>query len=1090
VRRTWRADGQARRAFGLAAWLIGCGVLGDRMIEALPRDRLLVVGYLFAVLATGEVVRRTWRADGQARRAFAMAVPDFVAASILAVLGMATVCLRTGDFAMLTGLLGLLACATLWLRRFRQEVGLIHLALLLAWLATGCGARWAIGDRPPGIVLGRLALASAIDGVLLSGLPWIGRRKRIGDEPLRAFRDLGIVLAVASFSLAIAATVVTLDAYPTAFGALLLLISALLIGATSERSAWRVYGAILVSVAAAYLTLFEIGRGRTGHVSALGVLASLLAIAFWGLERLASRKTRGEWREVFATPLGHASILMAVVAILPDWGAPRALLLASVPFLLLIKSVPASDWLYPALALVAASGTFKALDRWGEASLVPLTVASAFSCWAIGLALWRWKSRVCRGLGLQEDLPYESPLYHSAMAMGLAAIGLRLDAILRLGDSWSSRPWVPAALGVLSLLMLKPYPGRGWVDGFIGLMSLALFAMTLAGSVAMISWVLAALSLALLWRMGEWLAVRFQEQVCRSLGIDFDRVATPLREWSFGLLALATLPLTLRIVVSVLSATLGLENSLPAVTSSGWWAAMVAILLFGANLDLARRTLGGKWAPVGPHVTATFLLWWSAVPLSPLVVKGNLDPASLLPVLTVFQGMISVVLGTRSASRPVALYGLGLSLAAVVLTRGRLETATTATLFLATVSTGYLALRFRNRALAGVGSALWGVAVSYASIQVARRFGWDRWPTIATAEAVGLVLSALGLILVGDWDRRRQIGLAAVVERLALAFLASTALAVGVASLDVIGPFQATVNLGVMFAVSSMCVVLAMSWQSMPLAFAAQAAILLGYAAFRSGFNVPQSTDSAALLILAGIELGVAEIAGRGRQRLFALPALVAGLALPLLSVGLSLRNGLIGDESLLILFAAGTFYAAVCGRMRWKSLGYAAAVLYNAALWVLWSRLGWKVAHDPQFYFVPVGFSTILFAEANRRELGRSQVNAIRGLGLTLIYLALAVPIWQTASLAAWAGVLFVSLLGIFAGIGVRSQAFLWLGLAGFVLDVMYQLGRIGMEHALAKWAIMLALGIGLVMFVALNEKKQLLVTMRKYVEAVRQWD
>ena len=94
--------------------------------------------------------------------------------------------------------------------------------------------------------------------------------------------------------------------------------------------------------------------------------------------------------------------------------------------------------------------------------------------------------------------------------------------------------------------------------------------------------------------------------------------------------------------------------------------------------------------------------------------------------------------------------------------------------------------------------------------------------------------------------------------------------------------------------------------------------------------------------------------------------------------------------------------------------------------LWVFWARAGWRLADSPHLYLVPVGFSTILFAEANRRELGRPQVNAIRGVGLALIYLALAFPIWQTASLGAWATVLGVSLVAIFAGIGLRSQAFL----------------------------------------------------------------
>ena len=146
---------------------------------------------------------------------------------------------------------------------------------------------------------------------------------------------------------------------------------------------------------------------------------------------------------------------------------------------------------------------------------------------------------------------------------------------------------------------------------------------------------------------------------------------------------------------------------------------------------------------------------------------------------------------------------------------------------------------------------------------------------------------------------------------------------------------------------------------------------------------------------------------------------------------------------------------------MRWKTLGYAAAVLYNAALWVLWSRLGWKLSTHPQFFLVPVGLSTILFAEVNRRELGRANVNTIRTVGLTIIYLSLAVPIWQYESFGAWVALLIGSLVGIFLGIGLRLQTFLWMGLTTFVLDVIYEMGRVSLDYALAKWAIMLALGM-----------------------------
>ena len=81
-------------------------------------------------------------------------------------------------------------------------------------------------------------------------------------------------------------------------------------------------------------------------------------------------------------------------------------------------------------------------------------------------------------------------------------------------------------------------------------------------------------------------------------------------------------------------------------------------------------------------------------------------------------------------------------------------------------------------------------------------------------------------------------------------------------------------------------------------------------------------------------------------------------------------------------------------------------------------------------------------------------------------------------------------SLLGVFVGIGLRLQTFLWLGLTTFVLDVVYEMGRVSVDYAMAKWAIMLALGITLVLFVALNEKKRILSQMLDYYAQVRTWE
>ena len=173
-----------------------------------------------------------------------------------------------------------------------------------------------------------------------------------------------------------------------------------------------------------------------------------------------------------------------------------------------------------------------------------------------------------------------------------------------------------------------------------------------------------------------------------------------------------------------------------------------------------------------------------------------------------------------------------------------------------------------------------------------------------------------------------------------------------------------------------------------------------------------------------------------------------ASLVLPILPLVQLIGRGGLTEVSVFQLVAAGTFYAVACGAMQWKTLGYAAGVLYNAALWVAWSQMGWLLADHPQFYLVPVGLSVILFAQSNRRELGRDLVNTIRSGGLITTYLAMAAPIWQFRSFGDWVALLVGSLMGLFVGIGLRIQTFVWLGLVTFLADVTYELGRVSMDH------------------------------------------
>jgi hypothetical protein len=297
-------------------------------------------------------------------------------------------------------------------------------------------------------------------------------------------------------------------------------------------------------------------------------------------------------------------------------------------------------------------------------------------------------------------------------------------------------------------------------------------------------------------------------------------------------------------------------------------------------------------------------------------------------------------------------------------------------------------------------------------------------------------------------------------------------------------------EIGAFLAVALYLLLLTQRWEAEWLVYLAQASLLGAYVIYRLAHAMPATADAFVLTLFAFVDLGIAEVMERLPLRLYSRPTRYASLVLPILPLVQLLGKSGLNEITVFHLVVAGTFYAVACGTMQWKSLGYAAGVLYNAALWVLWGQMGWQLADHPQFFLVPVGLSAILFAEVNRRDLGRDVLNSIRTAGLITTYLAMAAPIWQFRSFGDWVALLLGSLVGLFAGIGLRVQTFVWLGLVTFLADVAYELGRVGLDHALAKWAIMLSLGILLIFFVALNEKKQIVLTMRSYYQEVRSWE
>src|SRR5262249_25293949 len=139
-------------------------------------------------------------------------------------------------------------------------------------------------------------------------------------------------------------------------------------------------------------------------------------------------------------------------------------------------------------------------------------------------------------------------------------------------------------------------------------------------------------------------------------------------------------------------------------------------------------------------------------------------------------------------------------------------------------------------------------------------------------------------------------------------------------------------------------------WRAEWPVYAAQGALLAAYFNYRHAYPLSPATDAAVLTLFGYLDLGLSEVLDRLRLKRYARPTLLVSLVLPLIPIARAVALGRIDELNLLLLFTSATFYGVACYTRQWKTLGYAAAVLFNALLWLAWSRVGWRVADHPQF--------------------------------------------------------------------------------------------------------------------------------------------
>ena len=987
------------------------------------------------------------------------------------------------------------------LSRFNNNDIIPSLSLLSAWTASQC------------IVLNFLSLHSSVEWnsqtagwlALNSSLFfWILILLQLKSE--RLLLTKWWTSAVSSVALIIAIITLCLSGMGIYYGNspfALILASILISGiglictALLENSQLRVYLSISAFIMSAGQIFLQLNSGLNPSASHIAFLSVFLSIFCWSIEWIV--KYRNERiQNLFSEPLANSAIILASISTMMSWDAPLPMLLSGVPFLLMIRIIPRVEWLYITLTIISLSSYLTFKQHFSLIWLKEFVLCLSYIFSLSGLVLYFKGPKLCQALRLPE-LPLFKPFYHGAFLLGTAAYAIFANEI-SLGQIWYSSPWLHFASALIALIFAIVHPHSIWNHLSTGLTTLGLFSAsgsTLETPFEMITFSLLAASISLFWKLvvivlNRWKFSEGEKVESQTLSI-FQK---EINQWSIGLGLTGIIPVSFLTIQGVILACSGISIQLPEIHLWSQGLASLLLIMIVTRIEIGKSSDSINAQYIFASLN-TLCLWWICLINLSEFNKYGLEPHQILPLATITQPLIrSFQIRSRtnhSSSTLSTTASIG-TWVAIMMTAGRIGLTTTITLWISTII--FIRSAISSRRAFDTALACLGVMFTFMATSLdfwVPSIPWiseDQQPFIKIA--IGQILAASLFAYCSRWiARHEQNEQCNLLENFSLSACGLMMSCIFAAlRTDTITGTLSIISLGLILWHCTILTIIAVRWKSTELAYLTQISAFLGFVVYRLDFPNPALGDVTVLLLFAAIELGISEVLDRFHQSLFAKPALYASTILPLIAIAISSLDGFTSDRMLFISCATASFYAILCGRTGLRIFGSASAVLYNAFLWIYWYRSGWELAESPQFYLIPVGITSILFSQAYRRELGNQSTNTIRGLGLSLIYVSLGAPILQDGSLVAWAVLLIASLTSIFLGIGLKSQVFLWLGLAGFILDISYQLGRYSLDNSIARWAIMLVIGIALLLFVAISEKKAWLSRIRTYIGKVRDWE
>ena len=260
-----------------------------------------------------------------------------------------------------------------------------------------------------------------------------------------------------------------------------------------------------------------------------------------------------------------------------------------------------------------------------------------------------------------------------------------------------------------------------------------------------------------------------------------------------------------------------------------------------------------------------------------------------------------------------------------------------------------------------------------------------------------------------------------------------------------------------------------------------------------------------AVMILAYVGIGLAELFERKKIEVLALPLRRTGVLLPLIPLiafwakppafvnefATDAAPGLVPllnylknlpqhfDTYAWLWFLAGGVYGLVA--LSRKSFGWAllAALATNAAMWSLLAHHEVPFAVHPQAWVIPLALIVLISEHINRHRLSADVSNGMRYAGVAMIYVASAADMFIAGvGNSMWLPVILAVLCvaGVLAGMMLRVRAFVYLGVGFLLLDIFSMIwhAAVNLQQTWVWYASGIVLGVVVLALFAYLEKRR----------------